>query len=413
MRARSPLADLAVAGAVALSAAGVNVSCAGPTDDTLARVAIDTLDGGQVRVSNPDHGADPTLEDWWLEEELRIGVLQGESPELFGDVGSLTADRNGAIYIADFQSAEIRVFDSDGGFLRRFGRRGEGPGEFRLLLRGMTLLWQHPDRLWIADAPHLSAFDSLGNLVGRAPHRIALSTHWSGQLDSAGFFYEEGVAQARGDSGMARRFIARFRASDDTNPVHTADTLGLPFVSRKTRLDRHDYGTQGILEVVELPMQPSVLWAVAPSGNVWLANSAAYVLHQVSFSGDTLRTVELRRGLERLEGAERDSLAEASGFSVDELPAYKLAVKSLRVAPDGWIWVEPISAPSGGRWDLFDPCGQYMGVVNGSESLEPWPIHLLGAGALLGVIRDELDVEYVVRLRIRDDRVVRRVRGCL
>jgi len=261
MRARSPLADLAVAGAVALSAAGVNVSCAGPTDDTLARVAIDTLAGGQVRVSNPDHGADPTLVDWWLEEELRIGVLQGESPELFGDVGSLTADRNGAIYIADFQSAEIRVFDADGGFLRRFGRRGEGPGEFRLLLRGMTLLWQHPDRLWIADAPHLSAFDSLGNLVGRVPHRIALSTHWSGQLDSAGFFYEEGVAQASGDSGMARRFIARFRASDDTNPVHTADTLGLPFVSRKTRLDRHDYGTQGILEVVELPMQPSVLWA--------------------------------------------------------------------------------------------------------------------------------------------------------
>ena len=411
MRARSPLADFAVAAAVALSAGGVTTSCAGPADDTLAGVVIDTLEGGRVWVSNPDHGTDRALEDWSLEEELRIGVMDGDSPELFGDVGSLTADRNGAIYIADFQSAEIRVFDSDGDFLRRFGRRGEGPGEFRLLLRGMTLLWQHPDRLWIADAPHLIAFDSLGDLVGRAPHRIALSTHWSGQLDSAGFFYEEGIAQASSDLGMARRFIERFTASADT--IHTADTLGLPFVSRKTRLDRHDYGTQGILEVVELPMQPSVLWAVAPSGNVWLANSAAYALHQVSFSGDTLRTVELRRDLERLEGAERDSLAEASGFSVDELPAYKLAVKSLRVAPDGWIWVEPISAPSGGRWDIFDSCGRYVGVVKAPESLDAWPVHLLGAGTLLGVIRDELDVEYVVRLRIRDGGVVQGVRGCL
>ena len=253
-----------------------------------------------MRVSNPDHGTDRGLEDWWLEEELRIGVMDGESPELFGDVGSLTADRNGTIYVADFQSAEITVFDSDGDFVRRFGRRGEGPGEFRLLLRGMTLLWRHPDRLWIADAPRLIAFDSLGIQVGRAPHQIALSTLWSGQLDSAGLFYEEGVARASSDMGMGRRFVARFRASDDT--IDTIDTLGLPFVSRKTRLDRHDYGTQGILEVVELPMQPSVLWAVAPSGNVWLANSATYVLHQVSFSGDTLRTVELRRGLARLEG---------------------------------------------------------------------------------------------------------------
>lgn len=409
MRARSRLAGFAVAAAFAMSAGGGTVSCAGSADDSLAGITVDTLGGGRVRVSNPDHGAGSAV-DWWLEEELRIGMMDGESPEVFGDVGSLTADRNGTIYIADFQSAEITVFDSDGDFVRRFGRRGEGPGEFRLLLRGMTLLWRHPDRLWIADAPHLIAFDSLGIPVGRPPHRIALSTHWSGQLDSAGFFYEEGVAPANSDMGMERRFVTRFRASDDT--IDMLDTLDLPPVSRKTRLDRHDYGTQGILEVVELPMQPSILWAVAPSGNVWLVNSAAYVLHQVSFSGDTVRTVELRRDLERLEGVERDSLAEASGFSVDELPEYRLAVRSLRIAPDGWIWVEPTTAPLGGRWDLFDPCGRYVGVVRASERLDQYPVHFLGAGAVLGVIKDELDVEYVVLLQIRDARVLVRAGEC-
>ena len=409
MRARSPLASFAVAGAAAMSAGGVTVSCAGSADDSMAGITVDTLADGRVRVSNPDHDADRASGGWRLEEEFRIGVMDGESPELFGDVGSLTADRNGTIYVADFQSAEIRVFDSDGDFVRRFGRRGEGPGEFRLLLRSMTLLWRHPDRLWVADAPNLIAFDSLGIPVGRPPRRIALSTHWAGQLDSAGLFYEEGVVHANSD-GVDRRFVARFRAYDDS--IDMLDTLDLPFVSRKTRLDRHDYGTQGILEVVELPMQPSILWAVAPSGNVWLVNSASYVLHQVSFSGDTLRTVELRRGRERLEGAERDSIAEASGFSVDELPEYRPAVRSLRIAPDGWIWVEPTTPPLGGRWDLFDPCGRYVGVVTASEGLERDPVHFLGAGAVLGVIRDELDVEYVVLLQIRDDRVSVRAGGC-
>ena len=388
-------------------------SCVRLSDDSMDGVKVDTLVGGRVQISNPDYGPPGRgLEELWLDEELRIGALDGESPELFGDVRALAADRNGTIYIADSQAAEIRVFDSRGNFLRRFGDRGEGPGEFRLLLGGLTVLWRHPDRLWIADAPHLMAFDSLGNPVGRAPHQIALSTHWSGQLDTAGFFYEEDVAREHSDIGASRRFIAKYRASDDAFGV--IDTLVLPSVSRKTRLDRHDYGTQGILEIVEVPMQPSVLWAVTPSGNVWLANSASFALHQVSFSGgDTLRTVELRRGLERLEGAERDSLAEASGFSVDELPAYRLAVKRLLVAPDGWVWVEPTTGPLGGRWDLFDPCGRYVGVVKPPERLEAEPIHLLGAGALLGVITDELDVEYVVRLRLRDyERALDRVSGC-
>lgn len=412
MRAAPSLPGFLVVATAAAAASGAIASCGGSAD-SLDGVIVDTLVSGRVRISNPDYSPDSGLGEWSLEEELRIGVLEGESPKLFGDVRSVAADRNGTIYVADLQAAEIRVFDSQGGFLRRFGHRGEGPGEFRLLLPGMTVLWQHPDRLWIADAPHLMAFDSLGNPVGRAPHQITLSTHWSGQLDSEGLFYEEGVARDRSDIGMQRRFVARYRASDDT--FEGIDTLVLPSVSRKTRLDRHDYGTQGgILEIVEVPMQLSVLWAVAPSGNVWLVNSASYTLHQVSFSGDTLRTVDLRRGLERLEGAERDSLAEASGFSVAELPAYRLAVRRLRVAPDGWVWVEPTTAPLGSRWDLFDPCGRYVGVVRPPERLEAEPILFLGAGALLGVITDELDVEYVVRLRLRGfERALARGAGCL
>jgi len=388
---------------VVISGAGAVVSCGDSVGSgSVSGIEIDTLEGGRVLISNPDYSPDWEYGEWQLNVELRIGAVDGESPDVFGDIASLAGDRHGRIYVADVHAAEIRAFDSSGHFLRRFGGRGEGPGEFRLLLGGITLLWQHPDLLWVADAPQLIAFDSLGNEVGRASHRIGLSSHWSGQLDSTGFLYDRSTMAAwePHSGGRARRFIVRYQSSHGGEFMET-DTLDLPPVAEKTRIDRNDYGTQTILEVVEVPMQPSILWAVDPSGSVWLANSSSYTMHEVSFSGDTLKTVELKRGLVRLEGAERDSLAAAAGFAVSELREFKLALKSLRVAPDGWIWMETTNPPSGQRWDLFDPCGHYAGVVRAPSELDVEPFRLLGSRTALGVIKDELDVEYVARLRLQ------------
>ena len=393
--------DVAVITIVVMSIAGAVVSCAEPATPKPG-IEVDTLQGGRVLISNPDYRPNEGLDEWHLSEELRIGVVDGESPELFGDIVSLASDRLGRIYVADLHAAEIRVFDSLGRFLRRFGSKGEGPGEFRLLLGGITLLWQHPDLLWVADAPQLIAFDSLGKVVSRGSHRIGLSTHWSGQLDSSGYFYDRNTLAAweAGSGGVARRFIVRYESSRD-GEFMGIDTLDLPDVATKARVDRDDRSVQqAILEVVSVPMQPSILWAVNPIGHVWLANSSSYRMHEVTFSGDTLRTVELKRSVVRLEGTERDSLAAESGFAASELPEFKLALKSVQVAPDGWIWLETTQGPPGVRWDLFDPCGHYLGVVRAPSDLDVGPLRLLRSSAALGVIKGEFDVEYVVRFRL-------------
>lgn len=62
-----------------------------------------------------------------------------ESEQIFGDTetepiasfGSVVTDHFGRIYIGDSQQRTIHVFMSDGRFLGRIGRDGEGPGEFR------------------------------------------------------------------------------------------------------------------------------------------------------------------------------------------------------------------------------------------------------------------------------------------
>jgi hypothetical protein len=64
-----------------------------------------------------------------------IGVVEGEDPyQLYGAIGS-TRLPDGSIVVANAGSGELRFFDAAGRFVTRAGGRGDGPGEFRNLLR--------------------------------------------------------------------------------------------------------------------------------------------------------------------------------------------------------------------------------------------------------------------------------------
>jgi len=65
-----------------------------------------------------------------LEEILKIGVeSQGEKYQ-FGDPIGVRTDSSHNIYVADRASLTIRMYDSEGSFIRDIGRRGRGPSEF-------------------------------------------------------------------------------------------------------------------------------------------------------------------------------------------------------------------------------------------------------------------------------------------
>ena len=65
-----------------------------------------------------------------LVEEASIGVEVGQDAYMFGEVRDFAAT-DGRIYVLDLQVPALRVYDWNGGWLRDFGRRGQGPGEFQ------------------------------------------------------------------------------------------------------------------------------------------------------------------------------------------------------------------------------------------------------------------------------------------
>ncbi len=100
-----------------------------------------------------------------FDEVFRVGVLDGESWEMFGRIVRLAFDGQGNLYVFD-QAPDLRVlvFDAQGGFVREFGTAGEGPGEFS---RPWSYAVQPDGTTIVGDMGHRAyqIFDAAGNFV--------------------------------------------------------------------------------------------------------------------------------------------------------------------------------------------------------------------------------------------------------
>ncbi|WP_420449881.1 hypothetical protein [Candidatus Palauibacter sp.] len=361
-------------------------------DDSVLHV--DTLRGGRILVTNPDPFETPPprpqLRPPALVEDLRIGSVDDPCSS-FGEAFSIAVDDEDRIYVADLQSSEIRVFSPEGACLRTFGGAGDGPGEFSWLA---GIAWQRPGLLWAMDAIklRLTVFDSLGNALEthRFGHPMGASLPWPMWVaaDTTLHISNPGAGTIeKYGSGPGLTVLGAFR-----KPTVEYDYYA---PSARTSGD----GRVTLQELSTVPHSPEIVFTVDHEGEVWLANQAAFDLHEVSYAGDTVRTVRLRRPPPSLEGRERDSLAAATGLDARRLPEYKTVLEAVNVGADGWIWVtgdeRTIEA-----WDVFNANGVYQGVVVPPVPIERKPFPVYGAGTITGVTRGELDVEYVVRLRV-------------
>jgi len=99
-----------------------------------------------------------------FEQELSIGSEDEAGNVLLYRPGWYAVDSHEEMYIAERQDMEIKVFDSEGRFLRAIGRKGRGPGEFQnigrlALLPGGGLLVSD----WSEN--RISLFDKEGRFV--------------------------------------------------------------------------------------------------------------------------------------------------------------------------------------------------------------------------------------------------------
>lgn len=366
-------------------------------------VQVDTLPSGQVVVTNNGSGLWQEDQAWTIREDLRIGSMEGEGPEVFGQIASLAVDDTGKVFILESQAAEVRVFDSLGSHLHTIGRSGQGPGEF---VRPVRIDIAPDGDLWVMDPRNtrLSVLGADGDL--RTSHSFGggfLVIPWRGGFDGTGRYYSP-IAIYEPEFTVALGVYGE--------GLFPLDTLTLPTDPVERLAWEVQNGESSMIAGV--PFQGGLIWDLASSGTIWSLVTDQYRLFELAPSGDTLRTILNPVEIIPVSEEERTRSLENLNWFTDQggtidpsmIPSHRPSVSWFFTDDAGHLWVSritPEAKEDGTRFDIFDAAGLHLGQVEIPFSLSASPIPVVRGNHLVGVERDEFGVPFVVRATIMRD----------
>ena len=392
---------LAAHGLLAVAIAGLAAACGGDADRRVT-AQVDTI-GGVVVVRNGT-GQWRASEQWQVVEDFKVGGAEwGENPEQelsYSTNTSVTLGPSGQIFVLEYSTNRVTVFSGEGGFVRTFGRAGEGPGEFR---GPVAMGWDGMDRLWVAEglSGRYHVFDATGAFQKTVPRAINALRSLQHPLvwEAAGTLVEES-----GDDEA----VLYLRMDTLGNLVDTAAAIPTPEYPRALRDVRISRGWES-LRFVSRHYIPLPRWSLAPDGTTWSAVSGQLRLAQTAQGGDTIRIVETSHRPAEFDDADRAVIAEGlreGGISRDDIELVRPVVGAIHVMDDGHILVGIVEkvGEASSTFDVFDPEGFFLGTVDLGFRMHSRNIPAIVGDTIVAVTPDDLDRPYLVRATIQRSR---------
>ncbi|HEX7049905.1 MAG TPA: hypothetical protein VF188_06795 [Longimicrobiales bacterium] len=371
----------------------------------------------------------------WRRDTLAVigGAAAEEDVYQFGRVtpARLAGDGAGRLYLLDAASDRVLVYDSLGGHVATYGRKGEGPGE---LSGPSALAVSADDSIWVADWSNRRY--TVYPIGGGEARSVALPEDLGfpdGPLAVRGGALIQGYRPllqflmrraTEGERGVPPRPIYRLNRTGEVQ-----DTLWVSTPPKPT--EAHAGSDAGGISIRRAPeYTPDRYWAAFSDGSIVVSDTAEYVLRVVAQDGTVVRRIERdmparattdadrERARERLDtsGAVREMIvvrsAGGGGPAISEdavrkaqLEAMTFApviprITGLRIDPLDRIWVgvsldEPETTE---RIDVFDREGRLIGELTGWEL----PDVFLGRSLAARAVEDALDVPRIVIYRIAE-----------
>jgi len=361
--------------------------------------------------------------------EVSIGQFDGPEEYIFGDVVSMAMGQDGTIYLMDRQVPALRVYNADGSYRTTFGGEGEGPGEYKRPDGGLNVL-------------------SDGRVVLRDPANARIQV-----------FSPEGEAldtwRIRGNFNTSRRMIVdqedRSHALILLDPeasvmdwemglvqIHpdgtSGDTLEIPdtpWEEPTIEASHEDDEGNTSMSVNTVPFTPSENATLSPRGYFIHAISTRYALTllrrdapplQIQKAFDPVPVVPGERAEEEASEIRNMRYTDPTWrWNGPPIPETKAPFSRFYGGEDGTIWVmvhqparkvddpyydptDPDAIPDEWRepivFDVFQEDGTYLGAVRAPDGLRPYPEPIFTRGWVLATVRDELDVQTVVKYRV-------------
>ena len=379
----------------------ITAACA--SDTPSASFAVSDSAGVEVvATSVPSWGRDGS--PWRLSLDVEIGEVEGAEPYLFGDPAGAVWLPDGGVAVADAQSKDIRFFDPDGKFLRRAGRKGQGPGEFE----SFSWIRRCGDSLLAYDwvqrrATPISLSGDVGfpfrvttPETGRPPYRLRC-------LPDGSF-----LAVGWGDAPPVPPGEEYLYFSQEAElwrlfpPADSSITIGEYISSERLAHVNRQSGGGGS---GPHPFSRSVVFD-GDEDHIFIGGAERLQVEVRSLNGqllklyrgpdaDLLVSDSLIAEYEHAELTPRDSamrrqLAAADYPMPERYPAYT----EILIDPLGYVWVERFALPwdTERRWGVFDPSGVFLGHLSMPLDFRATDVT---ATHVVGIAHDELGVARV------------------
>ncbi len=316
----------------------------------------------------------------------KVGGETDNDDEFFAMIIDIVVGDDNNVYLLDQQMHEVVVFTMQGEFVRRIGRDGEGPGEFRNPLALFKLpdgnvgvlqpaparvVMLTPDGIPAGDFPLPEKDGSHGFVVGGAhtPEGLVLSVH----------------QMLRNDGGMS---LNKALVGVDKSGQQVAQ-----YIERKQEI-------RGGVIMMDSSVEP--VWAVGEtSGRVYINDQRdEYQIKVFDPTGNLLHVIHREYDRPKRGKKEMAELTEQyQEFPPDQRPKvdpYLPAINDIHPQADGSVWVlasdDGAAEGTFGRFDVFDPEGRFVGqvVLKCGHSLETDGVQFIGDRMF--VIADRGDV---------------------
>ena len=360
-----------------------------------------TRDSAGVTITWSERPAWGDTDAWRIGTEpgMTVGGIAGQRPYDFTTVGDARMLPSGRLLVTHCSNPpELRLYGSDGGFIRNLAGPGQGPGQCNFILHS----WMAADTVLLYD-PSLARITYLPLDGGHA---------WVVDLDAAGLGDVERSAPvwlSRFDDGT---LLGR---PNDPDPLREGRVRArFPYVRfdpDRMTLDTiaRVAGTEHQVDGLGTPGEDvrAVLFSPFTHGrthglNVYLADSESFWIEEVDTTGALVRRfgrawdpVGIGRAFRRDYRERRVDAAPASrrtavrremarAIFADHFPAHD---GELVVDPDDNLWVGHVRTPEDPDrvWSVFAADGRWLGEVR-----VPGPLRItdIGRDYVVGVWRD-------------------------
>lgn len=354
--------------------------------------------------------------------------------EVIGDIQGLAVGADGQVWAWDNTAPTLLHIDANGTSIRKVGRVGSGPGEYRSA-NGMAVARDGALVMWDDENARLTVYGPDGSYRSTVALRFTNCCGLPVTIDTANRIWLtttpstiEAAENSVDPTAFIRNAIAYLRFDSTGTPIDTIVPVVLAGESgRVSALDGSSGGIRGAVRQVPYATYPR--HAVSPFGHVVQAMARPYTVH-AQVNGKPLRITrdfvpppvadeeraQWRANIEAFMRRENPAFR----WNGPDVPSDKPPIDDIAVGLDGRIWVA-LSVPSESfepdpprgpaqnrlprvafrprekRWDVFDGAGRYVGRVVAPRAVTAF---VMRDNEVWGVIRDANDVASIVRMHV-------------